>query len=85
MRRVSGIVASHGIAIGPLLVYRPPVLEFRRVTVTESEVHTERERYSQTVGRVRADLESIIETAGSDSEKAEIFEIQLEFLEDPTF
>lgn len=83
MRRINGIVASHGIAIAPLFVYRPPKLEYQRVSV--SDVVAERARYTDTVDRVRSDLEAIVERSGAESENAEIFEIQIEFLEDPTF
>lgn len=83
MRRIGGIVAGPGIAIGPVVVYRPPHIEYERVTVTDAA--TESARYTETVEQVRADLRTIIERSGLESENAEIFEIQLEFLEDPTF
>jgi phosphotransferase system enzyme I (PtsI) len=83
MKRIGGIVASHGIAIAPLFVYRPPTLNYQRGVVSNAE--EECARYAEAIGRVRSDLEAIIDRAGAESENAEIFGIQIEFLEDPTF
>lgn len=85
MTTVSGLAASTGIAIGPLFVYRPASLTVPHRDI--DDLDEERARYDRSRTAVAAVLRGLaesLEQAGKD-EEAGIFEIQLEFLEDPTF
>lgn len=85
MTSIPGIVASNGIAIGPAFVYRPAEVEVVRTNVADRAA--EGERFDAARGDVRAVLEGFAASFVDEgrSEEAEIFEIQLEFLDDPTF
>ncbi|MCG8479231.1 MAG: phosphoenolpyruvate--protein phosphotransferase [Spirochaetales bacterium] len=85
MKTVAGHAASAGIAIGPLFVYRAPTLGVERRAV--DDVEAELARYDDVRERVARELRALaaaLVERGRDEEAA-IFEIQLEFLEDPTF
>ncbi|MCG8481229.1 MAG: hypothetical protein MI724_19195, partial [Spirochaetales bacterium] len=85
MKTVAGHAASAGIAIGPLFVYRAPTLHVDRRAV--DDVTAELTRYDGVRERVAEELRALAAdlAAGDEDEEAAIFEIQLEFLEDPTF
>ena len=85
MRTVAGHAASAGVAIGPLYVYRSSTVNVQRRVV--DDVAAELTRYDDVRNRVARELQGLAATLaeeGKDDEAA-IFEIQLEFLEDPTF
>ena len=80
-----GIAASDGIAIGTAFVYRPEVPETEARTVEDPEA--ERKRFTEAAEKVAAHLEELRNHVSStiDDEQAEIFEMQREFLDDPSF
>jgi len=85
VKTCSGLAASTGIAIGPLFVYRPADVRVERRTVRDAVA--EQVRYDAARSAVAETLRQMaerLEAAGKE-EEAGIFEIQLEFLEDPTF
>ena len=80
-----GIAASDGIAIGTAFVYRPEVPETEARTVEDPEA--ERKRFTEVAEKVASHLEELRNHVSStiDDEQAEIFEMQREFLDDPSF
>lgn len=85
MTKRSGLAASTGIAIGPLFIYEPPRIQVEHRKVADAAA--EQERYDTARQAVEEALSATIaglEQQGNESE-AGIFEIQLEFLDDPTF
>lgn len=85
MKTLSGLAASTGIAIGPLFIYRPVGLTVKRRRVGDPEA--ENQRYLAARTRVAEALRLMAERLENDGqeEEAAIFEIQIEFLEDPTY
>lgn len=85
MKTREGIAASDGIAIGPAFVYRPELPESEPRTV--EDVPAEQTALAEAVDRVAAGLDELREhvSATIDPEQAEIFEMQREFLDDPSF
>lgn len=83
-RRLSGIAASAGIAIGPAYVYRPgePTVEWQKVGDPEAEWA----RFTAAVEQAKAQISAIRERAITDvgPAAAEIFTAHQLFLEDPT-
>ena len=83
MRTHGGLAVSTGIAIGPL--HRFQRVEYEVVERRVSDRYVEIQRWQNVASRVANQLEEFarkIEVKGGD---AEIFEIQCEFLGDPTF
>jgi phosphotransferase system enzyme I (PtsI) len=80
-----GIAASDGIAIGPAFVYRPEIPESEEHTVDDPD--GERREFDAAAAAVAADLDELRAHVSSniDAEQAEIFEMQREFLDDPSF
>jgi phosphotransferase system enzyme I (PtsI) len=80
-----GIAASDGIAIGPAFVYRPEIPETEARTVEEPE--TEQQTFAEAAEKVAAHLDELKDHVSStiNAEQAEIFEMQREFLDDPSF
>lgn len=85
MRTLAGIAAGTGIAIGPLFVYRPTELTVERHHIADAAA--EQARYDGARRVVAEALQAIADqlAASGKDEEASIFEIQGEFLEDPTF
>jgi len=83
MRRLEGIPASAGIAIGSVVVYRPAVVSTERRPVANPD--EELTRWQRAVERAKRELTEIhrqsAATAGAPM--AAIFEAQRMFLEDP--
>jgi phosphoenolpyruvate-protein phosphotransferase (PTS system enzyme I) len=81
----SGIAASTGIAIGRVLVYETPDLHIEEHNVPD--IRQELVRFDRARDSVRAQLEAFARATEEDGrdEDAAIFEIQSEFLDDPTF
>jgi phosphotransferase system enzyme I (PtsI) len=83
VRKLRGIPASEGIAIGPAFVYRPEKPKFERRQV--EDVEAELERFQRALEGSKEQLSEIHakakEEAGEDT--ARIFEAHLLFLEDP--
>ncbi len=80
-----GIAASDGIAIGPAFVYRLEIPETEARTVEDAE--TEQQHFTEAAEKVAAHLDDLRDHVSStiDAEQAEIFEMQREFLDDPSF
>ena len=81
----SGLAASTGIAIGPLFIYEPIRVQVEHHKV--DDIAAEQARYDDARRGVEEALQATIarmEAEGKESE-AGIFEIQMEFLDDPTF
>lgn len=85
MQKLRGIVASNGIAIGPVFRYQPLSLRVERHSVTDLDAETE--RFGRTRDAVAAALDELVARMEETdrAEDAEIFAIQREFLEDPAF
>lgn len=85
MKKLEGIPASEGIAIGPAFVYQPEEPEFERRQV--EDVEAELERFQKAVERSKEQLSAIHarakEEVGEDT--ARIFEAHLLILDDPAF
>jgi phosphotransferase system enzyme I (PtsI) len=83
MRRIHGIGASRGIAIGPVFRFRHIELDFERREVEDSEA--EWERFEEAAAKAKDQLRKVQaraeETAGSD--EAALFGAHVEMLEDP--
>ena len=87
MRRLTGISASPGIAIGKPFLYiheRPTV---PRYDISNSEVDGEMERFRAAANRVKDDLENIREqqAAEVDPEQLSIIDSHLLMVQDPEF
>ncbi len=82
-RRLQGIPASAGIAIGPAHLYRPQTLTVEQRTVEDPE--GEWERFEEAVERAKGEIAAIrsraVTTVGA--AEAEIFTAHQLFLEDP--
>lgn len=85
MKRLSGIAASQGIAIGPAFVYRPEPLAFKEQIIQNPPA--EINRLIQAVEAVQTMLVALEEhTQRAIGEKeAKIFEVHRMFLADPAF
>jgi phosphoenolpyruvate-protein phosphotransferase (PTS system enzyme I) len=83
--RYPGIVASPGIATGRVFLYRKTAVRIARKCVTDSA--TEVERYRNCVKEADDSLSTLMEQMEVDGveEQVEIFEIQREFLTDPSY
>ncbi len=82
--RLSGIPASAGIAIGPLVRFRPSMVVAPLRAVEETE--PERQRLLGAVGAVQAETRALYEWSRSHAgaDEAGIFDAQSLFLEDPS-
>jgi phosphotransferase system enzyme I (PtsI) len=80
-----GIAASDGIAIGPAFVYRPEIPESEARDVDDPDA--ERKGFEEAADAVASDLDDLRAHVSSNiaAEQAEIFEMQREFLDDPSF
>ena len=82
-RRLQGIPASVGIAIGPAYLYRPQVLKAERRRVDDPQA--EWERFLAAVEQAKAEIAVIRDRAASEvgAAEADIFTAHELFLEDP--
>jgi phosphoenolpyruvate-protein phosphotransferase/dihydroxyacetone kinase phosphotransfer subunit len=82
-RRLQGIPASAGIAIGPAVLYCPQVLKAERHRVDDPQA--EWERFLAAVEQAKAEIATIRERAEAEvgAAEAEIFTAHELFLEDP--
>jgi len=85
MKRLTGIAASQGIAIGPAFVYRPEPLAFKEQIVQNPPA--EINRLIQAVESVQAMLMTLQEQTQRviGEKEAEIFQVHRMFLADPAF
>lgn len=83
MRRLQGIPASKGIAIGLAYVYRPQILTVERRTVEDPKA--EWERFKAAVEQAKTEIAIIRDRAIAEvgAAEAEIFTAHVLFLEDP--
>ncbi|MDP9426046.1 MAG: phosphoenolpyruvate--protein phosphotransferase [Actinomycetota bacterium] len=83
-KRLEGVAASEGVAVGPAFVHAPEDLEPERTSIAEGEVEAE-------FGRFRGAVETVIgqisrtrdELMESGSEEAEILDAHVELANDP--
>ncbi len=85
MKRLTGIAASQGIAIGPAFVYRPEPLTFKEQIIQNPPA--EINRLIQAVESVQAMLMTLQEQTQRvvGEKEAEIFQVHRMFLADPAF
>ena len=85
MKRVNGIAASQGVAIGPAFVYRPEPLAFKKQIVENPPA--EINRLLQAVKAVQTMLIALEEHTHQaiGEQEAKIFEVHRMFLADPAF
>jgi phosphotransferase system enzyme I (PtsI) len=82
--KISGIPAGNGVTIGPVFRYHPAEPEVKRWNVADSQKELTRLEGHVTAVTVR--LRELSRTlAKTSTEEAEIFDVQIEFLDDPTF
>lgn len=83
MRKLQGITASAGIAIGPTYIYRPETLTVERWTVDDPVA--EWARFAGAVEQAKAEIGAIRTQAAAEvgEAEAEIFTAHQLFLEDP--
>jgi phosphocarrier protein FPr len=82
--QLAGIPASPGIAVGPLVLYRPALIEVQECPVDDPQA--EQQRLSAAIKSARHEIEAIKARAGTkiSAYEASIFDAHLMFLEDPT-
>lgn len=85
MNRYPGIVASPGIVTGRVFLYRKTAVQIARKLVADTAAEVE--RYRSCVQEADESLSSLMEKLEVDgmAEQVEIFEIQREFLTDPSY
>lgn len=84
-RRLVGMPASPGVAIGPVHLLRWEVPEVRHRIVTDEEVPAEKERLRDALERAKTRVRQVRQRAERHAgpEEAQIFDAQLLLLEDP--
>lgn len=86
-KKISGIGASPGYALGNILVYKEVNLEFDSYTVSEDQVEEEKERVQRALqvssGQLAEIKEHVLETIGE--AEAQVFQAHMMILEDPEF
>jgi phosphoenolpyruvate-protein phosphotransferase (PTS system enzyme I) len=83
--KLTGVGASEGVAVGPVLVHAAPEPEPERKRIAEDEVESELARFGlavETVARKLAGTGERLQVTGSEEEAA-IFEAHVELAEDP--
>ncbi len=80
MKKISGVIASGGIVRGKAYYYKQPELTVKKQIVVDTVA--ELDRFKAVRKQVELDL---INLSNNFKEGAEIFEIQIEFLTDPSF
>ncbi len=85
MKRLQGIAASNGIAIGPAFLYRVELPDLP--VATDVDAAAELERFEQSVSAVRAHLDAIEERKRGQlhADNFEILEVQKELLADEEY
>jgi phosphoenolpyruvate-protein kinase (PTS system EI component) len=85
MKKLQGIPASEGIAIGPIIIYQPETLTVEQRAITDPA--TEVARLDAAIVTANADLLALKAKteAAAGREEAQIFEVHRMFLEDAAF
>ena len=83
MKILQGVSASPGIAIGPLYIYQPEQVSYRRYTPADPSIEWQRLQDALLVAdlQIRSVYEKAMTEAGS--QQAAIFETQADMLHDP--
>ncbi len=86
-KRLTGVAASEGVAVGPVFVHVARKLEPERENISEGEVEEELERFQGAVEAVSTKLSATAEEIreGGSEKEAGIFEAHVEMAEDPEF
>jgi phosphoenolpyruvate-protein phosphotransferase len=83
-RRIAGVAASEGVAVGPVFVHAPGELEPERQEIAQGEVEAEVGRYGAAVEAVVAQISQTAESLRAQgSNEAEILDAHIELAEDP--
>ena len=84
-RRLVGMPASPGVAIGPVHLLRWEVPEVRHRIVPDEEIPAEKRRLREALERAKARVRQVRERAERHAgpEEAQIFDAQLLLLDDP--
>ena len=80
MKRIPGVIASGGVISGPSYWYEQPEIKYKKTVISDTQA--ELERYRKAIKQVKEDLDCLGENF---KEGAAIFEIQNEFISDPSF
>lgn len=85
MKRIAGIAASPGVAIGPAYVHTSTILDHDRHSVEDTE--EEWRRFEEAIEAARQELERLCAKvqATTGEEEAAIFGAQVMMLDDPEF
>lgn len=86
-RKLTGVAASEGVAVGPVFVHDPGELKPERTHISEVEFENEITRFRtavEAVANALADTRERLREAGNEDEAA-IFEAHIEMAEDPEF
>lgn len=83
MKKISGIAASNGIAIGPVFLYEEEDLSFKRTECIDSS--KDLKRFQEALDKARTEIEAIRSKAETETgaDEAAIFEAHAMFLDDP--
>jgi phosphoenolpyruvate-protein kinase (PTS system EI component) len=86
-RRLTGVAASEGVAVGPAFVHASKELKPERQNISEIQVEEELERFQSAVEAVAKKLSATAKEMreGGSEKEAGIFEAHLEMAEDPEF
>ena len=84
-KRLTGVAASEGVAVGPVFVHLARKLEPERENISEGEVEEELGRFQGAVEAVSTKLSATAEKMreGGSEKEAGIFEAHVEMAEDP--
>ncbi len=86
-RKLTGVAASEGVAVGSVFVHDPGELKPERTHISEDEVENETARLKtavEAVAKALAEIRDRLRKAG-DEDEAAIFEAHIEMAEDPEF
>lgn len=86
-KKLTGVAASSGVAVGPVYVHDPGDLKPQRETIAAGEAEAEIQRFSEAVETVVGSLgetrDRMHREAGGESSEAEIFDAHIELASDP--
>ena len=80
MKKISGVIANGGVVCGKAYFYQQTEIEIKKTVVADKAL--ELQRYKTARDNVEKDLKNLSENF---EEGSEIFEIQIDFLTDPSF
>ncbi|HOK39490.1 MAG TPA: phosphoenolpyruvate--protein phosphotransferase [bacterium] len=86
-KELSGIVASWGIVIGEVKIYKQPKIEIEKRQILDNEINNEIIRFNEVIEEAKIQLLNIKKEVSEKygEKEAEIFNTQLLVLQDPVF